>query len=98
MLTDKPIHDWQDYILPASNPKLTVSFNILKAEVEARAAGTKLEALRVYIDGPTGLGKTTLAKLIAKRLQAFVTEMDAALVTVRAYIGVPEPITTKLKG
>lgn len=81
MLTDKPVTDWQQIMLPDKGPKLHAALTILKQEVAAREAG-EVQALKVYIDGPTGLGKTTLARLIGRKLPgSVVTEIDGSQLT-----------------
>lgn len=81
MLTDTPIQDWQDFMRP-TNPRLNALLRLLESEVSKRANGQDATPLRVYIDGPTGLGKTTLAKLIAHKLGAPAMEVDGTELTV----------------
>lgn len=78
MLTDIAITDWAQFIAPS---KIAKTLAIVRKEVESRIAGNDTP-LRLYVDGPTGLGKTTLARLIARLLPGSVTqEIDGSQLT-----------------
>lgn len=79
-LQDEPLTDWSDYLLPRGG-KVAAGLTIIKQHVEARAAG-HLSPLKLYIDGPTGVGKTALARLTAHKLPgSVVTEIDGSQLT-----------------
>lgn len=81
-LQDQPLMDWADYMLPTS-AKVATGVKILRQHVEARESGST-SPLKLYIDGPTGVGKTAMARLIASKLpSAIVTEVDGSQVSPR---------------
>lgn len=79
MLTDNAITDWSQFLRPTGG-KLAITLDIMVQEVAKRQAGDNAP-LRIYIDGPTGAGKTTLAKLIAAKLGAHAMEVDGTELT-----------------
>ncbi len=72
MLTDNAITDWSQFLRPAGG-KLAITLDIMVQEVAKRQAGDDTP-LRIYIDGPTGAGKTTLARLIAHKMQGAIVK------------------------
>lgn len=79
MLPDLPLTDWADYMLPTS-PKVAATIGIIRKHVEARQAGN-LAPLKLYVDGPTGTGKTAFARLVARKLAGVTTEIDGSQLT-----------------
>lgn len=80
MLTDVTVSEWPDFMRP-SGGRVNVALDILQANVAKRAEGDT-KALKIYIDGPTGTGKTTLARLVARKLPgSVVTEIDGSQLT-----------------
>lgn len=79
-LPDEPLQDWPDYMLP-SKPSVIQAVGLVRRHVEARVAGA-VDPLKLYIDGPTGTGKTALARLVARKLPgAVVQEIDGSELT-----------------
>jgi len=77
MLQDQPLTEWADYLLP-SKPAVAATIAIVRRHVEARASGNN-EPLKLYVDGPTGVGKTALARLVASKLPgAVMQEIDGS--------------------
>ncbi len=82
MLTDNKITDWAQFMRP-NGGKLATTLALLEREVGKRMDGDTTP-LRLYIDGPTGAGKTTLARLIAAKLGCPAMELDGTEVTPEA--------------
>jgi replication-associated recombination protein RarA len=72
MLPDMPLLEWADYMLP-TKPQVGIMVDLVQRHVESRKAGNN-KPLKLYIDGPTGTGKTALARLVASKLPGAVTE------------------------
>ena len=82
MLHDQPLTDWSEFFTPA-RPQVLAALAITRNHVESREAGN-VAPLKLYIDGPTGVGKTALARLVASKLPgAVVTEIDGSALTQR---------------
>lgn len=75
-LPDLPLLDWPDYMLPSA-PKVVAGFNIVRKHVGAKIGGDT-SPLKLYVDGPTGTGKTALARLVGRKLpSAIVVEIES---------------------
>lgn len=95
------IHQYLDeYIIGQENAKKYLSvavYNHYKRIMQNRIDDIEIEKSNIIIVGPTGTGKTLLARTIAKMLQVPFAIVDATVLTEAGYVGEDiESILTRL--
>ena len=104
LLKPKEIHDYLDqYVIGQERAKKLLSVAVynhykrINHNLESKDDGIDIEKSNILMVGPTGTGKTLMAKTIAKLLDVPFTIVDATVLTEAGYVGEDvESILSKL--
>ena len=94
LLKPKEIHDYLDqYVIGQERAKKLLSVAVynhykrINYNVEAKDGDIDIEKSNILMVGPTGTGKTLMAKTIARLLDVPFTIVDATVLTEAGYVG-----------
>ncbi len=92
--TPKEIHDYlNDYVIGQDVAKKVLSVAVynhykrVKYQEQFKADGLEMDKSNILLIGPTGTGKTLLAKTLAQKLQVPFAIADATTLTEAGYVG-----------
>ncbi|WP_422481761.1 ATP-dependent Clp protease ATP-binding subunit ClpX [Pleomorphochaeta sp. DL1XJH-081] len=92
--TPKEIHDYlNDYVIGQDDAKKVLSVAVynhykrVKFQEQFKAEGLEMDKSNILMIGPTGTGKTLLAKTLAQKLQVPFAIADATTLTEAGYVG-----------
>lgn len=92
--TPKEIHDYlNDYVIGQNEAKKVLSVAVynhykrVKFQEQFKAEGLEMDKSNILMIGPTGTGKTLLAKTLAQKLQVPFAIADATTLTEAGYVG-----------
>ncbi|MGI6467313.1 MAG: ATP-dependent Clp protease ATP-binding subunit ClpX [Sphaerochaetaceae bacterium] len=92
--TPKEIHDYlNDYVIGQEDAKKVLSVAVynhykrVKYKEVFKAEGLEMDKTNILLIGPTGTGKTLLAKTLAQKLQVPFAIADATTLTEAGYVG-----------
>jgi ATP-dependent Clp protease ATP-binding subunit ClpX len=92
--TPKEIHDYlNDYVIGQDEAKKVLSVAVynhykrVKFQDQFTAEGLEMDKSNILLIGPTGTGKTLLAKTLAQKLQVPFAIADATTLTEAGYVG-----------
>ena len=92
--TPKEIHSYlNDYVIGQDDAKKVLSVAVynhykrVKFQEQFKAEGLEMDKSNILLIGPTGTGKTLLAKTLAQKLQVPFAIADATTLTEAGYVG-----------
>lgn len=92
--TPKDIHDYlNEYVIGQDEAKKVLSVAVynhykrVKFQEQFKAEGLEMDKSNILMIGPTGTGKTLLAKTLAQKLQVPFAIADATTLTEAGYVG-----------